>query len=102
MRGGVVHDRDAEGIPGAAIDHETVAQREDGAALVEGDFGVVVLVARMAGARHVLPAAFHPAHRASGKAREERDEHVLRIDVALYAEAAADIERNDADASLGL
>ena len=101
MHGGVVDDTGADRIPGAAVDDEAVAQREDAAFVVEADLDVVDLVARMAGAHEVLAPVLDPSHRPPHRAREERNQQVFRIDVSLDAEAAADVERDAADARLG-
>ncbi len=101
MRGGVVDHAGADRIPGAAIDHKTVAQRQDAALFVEADLHVVDLVARMARADQMLAAVLDPLHRPAEPARQERDQQIFRIDVALDAETAADIERDAAHARLG-
>ncbi len=68
---------------------------------VEADLDLVQLVARMAGAQQMLLPLLDPAHRAPDRAGQERDQQVLGVDVALGAEAAADIERHAADPRLG-
>ena len=83
MHRGVVGDAGADRIPGAAIDDEAVAEREDAAVVVEADLDVVDLVARMAGAHEMLAPVLDPAHRPFTSARQERNQQVLGIDVAL-------------------
>ena len=101
MDRGVVGDAGADRIPGAAIDDKMIAQRQDAAVVVETDLDVVDLVARMAGAQHVLVAVLDPFHRPAEPARQIRDQQIFRIDVALDAKAAADVERDAADFCLG-
>ena len=98
---GVVGDARADRVPGAAIDDVVVAEREDAALVVEPDLDIVQLVARMRRGHEMLAPVLDPAHRPAEAAREERDQQVLGIDVALAAEAAADIERDEAHALLG-
>ena len=100
MRGRVVDDRDAERIPCAAVDHEGVTQRENAPLVVEADLGVVVLVARMAGAQHMLAARLDPLYGPADPLREKRHQHVFGIHVTLHAETAADVGRDDAYARL--
>ncbi len=101
MDRGVVGDAGADRIPGAAIDDKIIAQRQDAAGVVETDLDVVDLVARMAGAQHVLVAVLDPFHRPAEPARQIGDQQIFRIDVALDAKAAADVERDAADFCLG-
>ena len=93
---GVVGDAGADRVPGAAIDEVIVADREDAAVIVEADFDIMKLVARMGGAHQMFAALLDPAHRATEPMSEKRDQQILGIDVALAAEAAADIERDAA------
>ncbi len=46
----------------------------------------------------MLAAVFDPLHRPGELARQERDQEIFRIDMAFDAEAAADVERDAADA----
>ena len=101
MDGGVVGDADADRVPRAAIDEEIVAQREDMAVIVKADLDIVQLVARMAGAQQMLLPLLDPAHRPPEQAGEKRDQQVFGVDMALAAEAAADIERQAAHPRLG-
>ena len=99
--GGVVGDAGPDRVPGAAIDDVVVADREDMAVIVKADLDIVPLVARMGRAHQVLAALLDPAHRPAEPAREERDQQVLGVDMALAAKAAADIERDAAHPRLG-
>ena len=101
MDRGVVGDAGADRVPGAAIDDVIVAQREDAAVVVEADLDIVQLVARMRRADQVLAPVLDPAHRPPELAGEECDQQVFGVDMALAAEAAADIERDAADPRLG-
>src|SRR5207244_2606485 len=95
---GVVDDAGADWVPGAAIGHEIIAKRQDAAGLIEADLEVVDLVARMRGGEEVLAAVLDPAHGPPELAGEEGDQEVLGVDVALDAEAAADVGRHAAHA----
>ena len=46
----------------------------------------------------MLAAVLDPLHRPAERARQERDQQILGIDVALDAETAADVERDAAHA----
>ena len=98
MDGGVVDHAGADRIPRPAIDDEIIAQREDAAVVVEADLDLVDLVTRMARAHQMLATVLDPLHRPPQPARQERNQQVLRVDVPLEAEAAADIRRDAADA----
>ena len=100
MHRGVVGDARSDRIPGAAIDDEAVAKRQQPAVVVEADLDVVDLVARMARRHEVLVPVLDPAHRPLHGAGEKRNQQFFRIDMALDAEAAADVERDAADARL--
>ena len=69
--------------------------------VVETDLDVVDLIARMTGAQHVLVAVLDPFHRPAEPARQIRDQQIFRIDVALDAKTAANVERDAADFCLG-
>src|SRR5262249_19631675 len=98
VHGGVVDDPGADWIPCAAIDDETVAQREDAAVRVEAHLHVVDLVARMARTDQMLAPVLDPLHRPVELTREERNQQVFRIDVPLDAKSAADIQCETAHA----
>ena len=101
MHGGVIRDARANRVPGAAIDEIVVVEREDMAPIVEADFDIVPLVARMRRAHQMLTALLDPTHRPAEAMREEGHEEVFGIDVPLAAKAAADIERDATHARLG-
>ncbi len=63
MGRGVVGDTGPDRVPGAAIDNEIIAQREDTAVLVKADFDLVQLIARMRRAQKMLVPVLEPAHR---------------------------------------
>src|SRR5439155_581453 len=69
MHRGVVGDAGADRVPGAAIDEIIVADRDDAAVIVEADFDIMQLVARMGRAHQVLTAVLDPAHPPSGSPR---------------------------------
>ena len=78
--------------------HKPIAQRQQPALGVEADIHRVDLRALLGGRQHVLQAVFEPPHRPAEAQRQERDQHVLRIDDQLGAEAAADVGSHHADA----
>ena len=55
------------------------------------------LVPRVACGLHVLRARLHPLHRCIHPQRDPREEHLLRVDLGLDAEASADVGRDDPD-----
>ena len=101
MHRGVVGDTGADRIPGAAIGNEAVAKCKQPAVVVEGGLDIVDLVARMAGGHEMLVPVLDPADRPLHRARKERDEQFLGIDVAFDAKTAADVERDAANPRLG-
>ena len=101
MHRGVVGDAGADRIPGAAVGNEAVAECEQPAVVVEARLDIVDLVARMAGGHEMLVPVLDPPDRPFHRAREERNEQFLGIDVAFDAKTAADVERDAADARLG-
>ena len=101
MHRGVVGDAGADRVPGAAVGNEAVAECEQPAVVVEARLDIVDLVARMAGGHEMLVPVFDPPHRPFHHAREKWNEQFLGIDVAFHAKAAADVERDAADARLG-
>ena len=96
MHGGVVGDPGADRVPGAAIDEIIVADRENMAVIVKADLDIVPLVARMRRAHQMLATVLDPAHRAAEAVREEGDQEVFGVDMALAAKAAADVKRDAA------
>ncbi len=101
VAGGVVRNADADRVPGAALHHEFVTHRQQPTVAVETDFDIVQLVARVAGAVHVLAPVLDPLYRRAQLLCQERQQHVFRVHVPLAAEAAADIRRDAAYARLG-
>src|SRR5439155_26316722 len=87
----------ADRVPGAAIDDVVVADGKDKALIVEGDLDIVQLVARMRRGHEMLAPLLDPAHRPAEPPREERDQEILRVGMALAAEPAADIQRDHPD-----
>ena len=77
------------------------AQGEDRAVARAGDLQLAVDLARMVGRDQVLAAILDPLHRTADQARRERDEEILRIELALDAEAAADVDLDHVDVGLG-
>ena len=59
--------------------------------LVDRDAGEVALLARMVGAHQMLAPVLDPFHRPAQPQRREQHQHVLGIDLAADAEAAADM-----------
>src|SRR5205814_6458826 len=96
MHRGVVSDTGADRVPSAAIDEVIVADREDAAVIIEPDFDIMQLIARMGGAHQMFAAILDPAHRPAKPMSEKGDQQVFGIDVSLAAKAAADIERDAA------
>ena len=97
---GVVHRAASDRVEGPAIDQEMVAEREDAAVIVEAHLHVVDMIAGMAGAHEMLVAVLDPFDRPSEPPRQERNQQILRIDVALDTEASADVGRNHPHARL--
>ena len=52
-------------------------------------------------AMQVLAAVLDPFHRAAELARRERDQEILRIELAAHAEAAADVVLDHGDGVFG-
>ena len=82
---------------GADVDIGVPAQAEDGAVAGAGDLHVAFRLARMVHAHEVLAAVLRPLHGPAGVARRERDEEILRVELAARAEAAADVVLHDLD-----
>ena len=76
---------------GALVVPELVVEGEDAALGVECGADLVALLARMVGADEMLAAVLDPFHRAREPHRRDADQHVLGIDLAANAEAAADM-----------
>ena len=76
---------------GALVGEEDVVEGEDEAARVDRGADAVDLVARVVGGDEVLAAVLDPLDRPAEPERAERREHILRVDLAADAEAAADM-----------
>ncbi len=76
---------------GALIGEEADVQAEDEAPRVHGRPQTVALVAGMVGGHHVLAPVLDPADGPPQAQGRRADEHVLRVDLAPDAEAAADM-----------
>ena len=66
-----------------------------------GDLELAIHVARVIGGHQVIAAILGPLDRAAETARGERNEKVLRKELAARAEAAADVELDHVDGALG-
>ena len=82
---------------GADVDEDVAAQAEDRAVARAGDLDVAFRLARMVDRHQMLAAVLDPFHRAADLARRERNQEILRIELAARAEAAADIVLDDLD-----
>ena len=80
---------------GALVDPGRATQREQAALGGRGDLDVVHLAARVVRRDEMLSAILDPLHRAAETERGERDEHVLGIELAADAEAAADVDLHE-------
>ncbi len=76
-------------------------QREEAAFDIERELGAGEMIARLVVDQEALGAGCDPAHRAAEPARREGDDAFLRIELALVAEAAADVGRDHAQRALG-
>ena len=82
---------------GALIGVGAPAQREDRAVLVARDLQFAFGITGMIGGEQMLAPILDPLHRPAAEARRERDQEVLRIELAARAEAAADVVLHHAD-----
>src|SRR5262249_12880230 len=76
---------------GALVGGGAAAQRSNRAVPLAGDLELAFGVAGMIGGGEMLAAILDPLHRTAGQARRERDQEILRIELAARAEAAADV-----------
>ena len=83
---------------GADVLHDAHVEPEDAPVARRREPRVVRLLARLVGARDELGPGLDPLHRPAEADREQRDEHVLRVDAFLRAEPAAGVGRDDAHA----
>ena len=72
--------------------------REDVAVLVDRGAQLVALLARMVGGDEMLVPVLDPFDRPAEPQRGEADQHVLGIELAAHAEAAADMALEQMDA----
>src|SRR6516165_5800743 len=87
-------------ILGADIVHAGPAQRENAAVCGERQFGLFDdLIAAVGVAEERLAAGRDPLDWPADAPRRPDDDGLLRVKLALHAEAAADIAGNDADAA---
>ena len=70
---------------------DVAAQPEDRAVAVERDLEIAFGLARMGDRHEMLAPVLDPFHRTAELARRERDQKILRIELAARAEAAADV-----------
>ena len=76
-------------------------QREETAAGVERELGMGEVIARLVVGQKALRPRRHPAHRAEEPPRRPDHERLLGIELALVAEAAADVGRDHPQRALG-
>ena len=79
----------------ALVDPGGAAKREQAAVGGRGDLELVHLPARVVRRDEVLGAVLDPLHGAAEAERGERDEHVLGVELAAHAEAAADVDLDE-------
>src|SRR5438105_14097589 len=91
VRGGVVRHHMSRQRGRTEVHHKSVPNSENLSIFCRGMLDVVDLVARMRGAEKLLGSRFRPTHRPTKLARQQRDEHVFRIQHGLHAESTADI-----------
>ena len=76
---------------GTDVDIGMPAQTQDGAVAAAGDLDVAFRLARVVHAHEVLAAVLGPFHGAAGVTGRERDQEILRVELAARAEAATDV-----------
>ena len=86
---------------GADVGVRLSAQAQDGAVALARDLQRAGDVARVIGGDQVLAPVLDPFHRAAGVAGGERDEEILRVELAAHAEPAADVVLHHADRAFG-
>ena len=83
----------------ALVVKEFVVDAEDAAVRIDRGARVVALLARMIGGDQVLAPVLDPFHRPAEPQRRDADQHVLGIELAADAEAAADMALEQVHAS---
>ena len=76
---------------GALVGIDLVVEPEDEAARIDGGADAVDLVARVVEGEQVLAPVLDPLDRPSEPGRGDADQHVLGVELAPHAEAAADM-----------
>ena len=84
-------DRAVGAHVGAHVGVDVAAQADDRAVALAGDLEVASVLAGVVHRHQILAAVLDPLHRALDVARRERDEEILRIELAARAVAAADV-----------
>ena len=93
-----VHDARRVGADiGALVVEIAVVDGEDDAVVVDRGADPVQLLARMIGRDQMLAPVLDPFHRAVEPLGGDADQHVLGIELAANAEAAADMRFVDVD-----
>ena len=82
---------------GAHVDEGMAAQPEDGAIARAGDLDVARRLAGVVNGHQMLAAVLGPFHRAADVARRERNQKILRIELAARTKAAADVVLDHVD-----
>ncbi len=90
-RGAIGHARAVGPHVSALVVEEFVVEPEDASFGIDRHANFVPLLAGMVAGHQVLAAVLDPFHRPSQLERRGADEHVLRVDLAAHAEAAADV-----------
>ncbi len=85
---------------GAHVAPDMAAHAENAAVARAGDLELAIDLARVVGRHQVLAAVLDPLHRPAEQPRGERDEEILRIELAAHAEAAADVGLQHVDGVL--
>ena len=89
------HDQPARRV-GARVVHESIAQRQEPALVVESDLDRMDLRALLGRRQHVLQTVLEPPHGSAETQCQEGDQDVLGIDDQLGAEAPAHVRRHHA------
>jgi hypothetical protein len=95
------HDETVRADIGARVVQEAIAQRQETPLRVERQRDVVHLLPGVVARAQMLLAVLAPRHGPAQPDRAERNQEVLRIELAAGAEAAAHVQLDEADALLG-